>query len=318
VSPSQRPPEDGEEDWFTAAPTECDHPAESSVPPLSVVANLPVVDPDEPDWFSTPATSACDQASEPAQSEPSAACEGTDIDDESNGDESEWFGGAAQQEGEFETRETEFLPREPAATAIPGPKTSWLRRNRSAVAVGIAVVALVGLIGGGTALVSAMSSTDETPTSVADVASSSSVSSSVATATTAALAAPVAPAAHSWCDGFAKGDPITPQSSDPGSAAIAGFEAAFYARDGLKARSFGAANTQLGSAEQIAAGAAQIPENTEHCVLASQAGEEGTYSVDIFERRPDGTSVQYRQSIVTTPAPDGSARIVAITTREGQ
>ena len=313
MSPSQRPPEDGEEDWFAAAPTECEHPAETSVPPLSVVANLPVVDPDEPDWFSTPADSARDQVSEPAQPESSAR---PATDAESNGDESEWFGDAAQQEAEFESRETEFLPRVPVGASTSGP--TWLRRNRSALAVGAAVVALVGLVGGGTALVSAMASTDEPTTPVADVASSSSLSSSVATATTATPTTPAVPAAHSWCDGFAKGDPITPQSSDPGSAAIAGFEAAFYARDGIKARSFGAANTQLGSSEQIAAGAAQIPENTEHCVLALPAGEEGTYSVDIFERRPDGTSVQYRQSIVTTPAPDGFARIVAITTREGQ
>ncbi|NKS78248.1 hypothetical protein GS539_21385 [Rhodococcus hoagii] len=134
---------------------------------------------------------------------------------------------------------------------------------------------------------------------------STPISALVTESTSAAPEPETAPAAVEtpWCAGRTSGQPVPLDSSDPGLAAIAGFENAYYVdRDGFRARSFVADNARVGSAEQIGQGIAQIPVGTEHCVLAARVSD-GVYAVDLFERRPDTTSEHYRQTITTAPAP---------------
>lgn len=124
-----------------------------------------------------------------------------------------------------------------------------------------------------------------------------------------------------WCAGLAPGEPATVDSPDPGAAAIAGFEDAYYgARDGAKARTFVAENARVGSAEVLTRGITEsIPVGTTHCVVANRTGE-GAYAVDLFERRPDGATTRYRQ-VVTTVALSGSPTgevITGISKRMGQ
>lgn len=124
-----------------------------------------------------------------------------------------------------------------------------------------------------------------------------------------------------WCAGLAPGEPATVDSPDPGAAAIAGFEDAYYgARDGAKARTFVSENARVGSAEVLTRGIAEsIPVGTTHCVVVKRTGE-GAYAVDLFERRPDGATTQYRQ-VVTTVGKSGSPTgevITGISKRVGQ
>ena len=201
------------------------------------------------------------------------------------------------------------LPRGPAGVATP--KSSWFRRNRSAVAVGgaVATVVVIGL--GAVLAFSSMSSGDESPTPLTDLATSAAPPSS-----STPTAAPAA--ANAWCKGFSPRELATPESSDAGMSVISNFQSAFYAGDAVKARSYVAPDNSIGSVEQLTKGFGELPVGSEACVLASPVGN-GRYEVDLYERHPDGSNVKYRQTVVTTGAPDGSgARIVAINPREGQ
>ena len=129
---------------------------------------------------------------------------------------------------------------------------------------------------------------------------------SAAPAAPATVGPPVSPTAapSQWCSGEAAGAPVHASDTDPGTAAIARFEDAYYLdRDAGEARKAVAPDaTTVGTVEQIASGIAQIPTGTEHCVLAAPTAQ-GSYAVDIFERRPDGTERHYKQLITTAPAP---------------
>ncbi|MFF0818574.1 hypothetical protein ACFYVR_26020 [Rhodococcus sp. NPDC003318] len=118
-----------------------------------------------------------------------------------------------------------------------------------------------------------------------------------------------------WCAGLGSGAPAAVDSQDAGTAAIAAFEWAYYVlRDGARARELASANARMGRAEQISKGIQQIPIGTVHCVLVLETIE-GTYTVDVFERRPDGTTEHYPQTVATATTADGT-RITAITSRE--
>lgn len=135
------------------------------------------------------------------------------------------------------------------------------------------------------------------------------------TGTTTGRAEPE-PADTAWCAGLGAGTPASVDAADPGEAAIAGFERAYYVlRDGARAREHVAPDARVGSAEQIGKGIAQIPVGTTHCVLVRKATD-GAYAVDVFERRPDGSTTHYPQTVLTVTTPEGT-RITAITPREG-
>lgn len=180
-----------------------------------------------------------------------------------------------------------------ANSDAPTPPTR--RRRRGGV---IAVVAALVVAGALAAAGLALNSSDPEPDSVA--------------------AEPAAPAVEdtTWCEGLGAGAPATTESEDPGAAAIAGFERAYYVlRDGRRAREHVAPDGRVGTAEQLDEGIRQIPVGTNHCVLVRKATE-GAYSVDVFERRPDGTVEHYPQTVMTVTTPDGT-RITAIKSREG-
>ncbi|MFD4295374.1 hypothetical protein ACFWQG_19385 [Rhodococcus sp. NPDC058532] len=133
---------------------------------------------------------------------------------------------------------------------------------------------------------------------------------------TAPSTAAAAPDELAWCAGLGAGHPADLDAADPGEAAIAGFERAYYVlRDGARAREHVAPDARVGSAEQIGRGIAEIPVGTTHCVLVKRATD-GAYAVDVFERRPDGSIQHYPQTVLTGSTPDGT-RITAITPREG-
>ncbi|MBS2993201.1 hypothetical protein AC1659_28290, partial [Rhodococcus erythropolis] len=149
------------------------------------------------------------------------------------------------------------------------------------------------------------------PTAITDLASSAAPPAS-----STPIAAPAA--ANAWCNGFSPRELATPESSDAGVSVISKFQTAFYAGDAAKARSYVAADNSIGSVEQLTKGFGELPVGSEACVLAAPVGN-SRYEVDLYERHPDGSNVKYRQTVVTTGAPDGSgARIVAINPREGQ
>ncbi|AQA21032.1 hypothetical protein BTZ20_5830 [Rhodococcus sp. MTM3W5.2] len=186
----------------------------------------------------------------------------------------------------------------------PQSQPGWLRRHRFDVALA-AAVAVVVAGGAATALL------------LADRGSSDGT---VSPATSPAAAEADDADEETWCAGFADGEVVTPDSSDRGAAAIAGFEDAYYvARDGVRARSYVAPNALVASAEQIGQGISQIPVGTTHCLLVKRIGE-GRYAVDVFDRRPDNSANHYRHTFTTAAdpgSPTGSA-ITSITLREGK
>lgn len=309
MSDSQRPPVD-EEDWFNSPPPHAgDSSAVAATPPLSVVSSMPESDVDEAedDWFSTVPESADQDLDGGTDLDPPGTSESfADDEPPARDDDTDQFPVTPPMPS------TQFLPRSPAgAASAPEQKSSWFRSHRSAVAVGGAVATVVVLGVGAALALSGLSSGEESPTPITDLASSAVPPSSLTT-----TVAPVA--ANSWCTGFSPRELATPESSDAGMSAIASFQTAFYSGDAAKARSFVAPDNSIGSVQQLTNGFAQLPAGSEQCVLAAPVGN-GRYEVDLYERHPDGSNVKYRQTVVTTGAPDGSgARIVAINPREGQ
>ncbi|MFC4605871.1 hypothetical protein [Rhodococcus kronopolitis] len=191
---------------------------------------------------------------------------------------------------------------EPGVPPVPAPRT----RRRVAVAA-LAAAGLLAVVGGAVTVVTVGG------TAGADRQEVVAESGSGATAT-------VPGSDGLWCADLAPGAPATRDSPDRGAAAIAGFEDAYYgARDGSKARTFVAEDARVGGAEALTRGIAElIPVGTTHCVVARRTAP-GEYAVDLFERRPDGTTTQYRQSITTVAevgSPTGEV-ITAISKREG-
>lgn len=300
---------DDDDDWFKATSTARGGGSEEPVPPLSVVPDALNHDEDEGDWFSavgptgpaaeTTAPSVTDDAEQdvhdrdwlaetPTPSSPVS-------DDAAESDD--WVGASAP------TVPIRQIPATPRATVPARPQQSWLRRHRGAVAVGGSAVVLVAVGALAFSAVTGTASPDEATPITALVSSAPS---------TTAEATPVAE--KPWCTGRTDGAPITVDSVDPGEAAIARFQSAYYVdRDGHRARTFVTPDARVASAEAINRGInEQIPVGTEHCVLSKKVAE-GVYAVDLFERRPDTTGEHYRQTITTTP--DG-ALITAITKRE--
>lgn len=119
-----------------------------------------------------------------------------------------------------------------------------------------------------------------------------------------------------WCAGLGVGEPASVDADDPGAAAIAGFEWGYYVlRDGARARDHVAPNARVGSAERLdREGIDTLPVGTTHCVLTKKVAD-GLYVVDVWERRPDGSTEHYPQTIRTAATPDG-ALITSITVRE--
>ncbi|WP_330183208.1 hypothetical protein OHB26_05865 [Nocardia sp. NBC_01503] len=92
-----------------------------------------------------------------------------------------------------------------------------------------------------------------------------------------------------------------PGGTDSGTAAILGFQHAFYAdRDGAKARSFVAPDSPTVSpAETIQQAINEvIPKGTSYCLRITDLGAEA-FDADLTEHRPDGTTTVYRQRIIT-------------------
>jgi hypothetical protein len=299
-----------DDDWFKITSTPQDSESEDLVPTLSVVPDASNHDEDEGDWFSAvgPTGSAAEDSAPPATDEveqlngerdwlaESPLAPDTDVVD--NAEPDDWVGASAP---------TVPIQQMPAAqrAAVPAdrPQRSWLRRHRSAVAVGGSALALVVVGALAFSALAGTASSEETTPITALVTTTSP--------TTTADATPVAE--KPWCADRTDGAPITVDSADPGEAAIARFQFAYYVdRDGHRARAFVTPDARVASAEAINGGIAQIPVGTEHCVLAKRTAD-GVYAVDLFERRPDTTSEHYRQTITTTP--DG-ALITAITKRE--
>ena len=304
MSDSQRPTD--EEDWFSTAPASAEESSPVPAPsPLSVVASAPqsTVD-DEEDWFSAAPAHAEEDVVDDPDLEPAALTDASEVEPRTvSEDDTDQFPVSPPVP-------SLFLPRGPAGSDTP--KSSWFRRNRSTVAVGGAVATVVVIGVGAVLAFSSMSSGDESPTPLTDLATSAAPPAS-----STRIAAPAA--ANAWCNGFSPRELATPESSDAGMSVISSFQSAFYAGDAAKARSYVAADNSIGSVEQLAKGFGQLPVGSEACVLASPAATAGVYDVDLYERHPDGSNVKYRQTVVTTGAPDGSgARIVAINRREGQ
>ncbi|MGW0180112.1 hypothetical protein [Nocardia sp. NPDC003345] len=132
-------------------------------------------------------------------------------------------------------------------------------------------------------------------------------------------AAPPAPADALSCpasqDGAVTvGDGIGDTESGPG--AILGFQNAFYSeRNGVAAREFVAADSpSISSAETIQKAIdAQIPVDTRHCVRITERAAD-TFDVDLTERRPNGTTTVYKQT-VTTVERDGKTLLWVIADR---
>lgn len=101
-----------------------------------------------------------------------------------------------------------------------------------------------------------------------------------------------------------------------GPDAVLGFQHAFYAeRSGTGAREFVAPDSQtISSAETIQQAIDdQIPVGTQHCVRITERAAD-TFDVDLTERRPNGTTTVYKQT-VTTVERDGKTLLWVIEDR---
>ncbi|MBF6349262.1 MULTISPECIES: hypothetical protein [Nocardia] len=101
-----------------------------------------------------------------------------------------------------------------------------------------------------------------------------------------------------------------------GPDAVLGFQHAFYAeRSGTGAREFVAPDSQtISSAETIQKAIdEQIPVGTQHCVRITERAAD-TFDVDLTERRPNGTTTVYKQT-VTTVERDGKTLLWVIEDR---
>ncbi|WP_435593054.1 hypothetical protein [Nocardia sp. bgisy118] len=105
-------------------------------------------------------------------------------------------------------------------------------------------------------------------------------------------------------------------STDTGPDAILGFQYAFYVeRSGERVRKFvapDAANISTGEVIQKAIDE-QIPKGTTHCLWMFEVAP-GTYEVDLREHRPDGSTIVYKQTVITVEK-DGKTLVSSIKER---
>ena len=178
--------------------------------------------------------------------------------------------------------------------APPGPGRSWPPRYRRGLLTGVLATVVLGVL----CVFGYLVVSRAAPAPESDLIAVQEVSDS------------------DWCVGLGSGEPASVDSSDPGAAAIAGFEWGYYvARDGARARDHVAPDARVGSAERLEReGIAKLPVGTTHCVLTKQAAD-GLYIVDVWERRPDGSTRHFPQTIRTRVDGD-RALITSITVRE--
>ncbi|WP_239003970.1 hypothetical protein [Nocardia panacis] len=101
-----------------------------------------------------------------------------------------------------------------------------------------------------------------------------------------------------------------------GPGAILGFQYGFYVtRSGVQARRFVAAdNLNVSTAEIIQKAIdEQIPVGTTHCVRIAETAPR-TFDVDLTERRPDGSTSVYQQTVLTVNR-DGKELVYSIKNR---
>jgi hypothetical protein len=176
------------------------------------------------------------------------------------------------------------VTRTPAPDEEQSPKKS--RTWRGGVLAGVSVLVVVGaLAAAGLAL---NSQDSEAETASVD-------------------AAPTTPAVaeNSWCAGMGEGDVLTLESDDPGLAAIAGLERAYYVlRDGDRVREYLAPDARVKSAEELDRSVQAIPIGTTYCLVGAKVADD-VYVVNGHERRPDGTPNSWKMRIHTVTTPDG-------------
>ncbi|MGV9820429.1 hypothetical protein [Nocardia xishanensis] len=107
-----------------------------------------------------------------------------------------------------------------------------------------------------------------------------------------------------------------PGGTDSGPDAILGFQYAFYVeRSGERVRKFvapDAVNISTGEVIQKAIDEL-IPKGTTHCLWMFEVAP-GTYEVDLREHRPDGSTIVYKQTVITVEK-DGKTLVSSIKER---
>lgn len=187
--------------------------------------------------------------------------------------------------------------RRPARQTAPPPSSgsqSPVGRGLLYGGIGVAAIAVVGLVGWGA---SALIGTDD-----ADLAGPAP-----------ATAPPVTAAAVAVAD-----DPCSPGEGDQlsGEGVIAALEHRYYLlRDGGAARELMASDASLPNAAAIQQGIDSVPLGTTHCLEVTAIGPD-TYSAQITEVRPDRRN-EFKQRITTTTAPDGRVLIRSIEEVQG-
>lgn len=190
---------------------------------------------------------------------------------------------AAAEGGRRPARQTVSAPSAKAGTRTP------VGRGLLYGGVGIAAVAVVGMVGWGA---SSLIGTDG-----ADVAGPAPVTATTATSAAAAVA----------------DDPCAPGEGDQlsGEGVITALEHRYYLlRDGGAARELMASDASLPSAAVIQQGIDSVPLGTTHCLEVTAIGPD-TYSAQITEVRPDRRN-ELKQRITTTTAEDGRVLIRSI------
>ncbi|WP_067562090.1 hypothetical protein [Nocardia acidivorans] len=191
----------------------------------------------------------------------------------------------------------------PKTAAAPGkPKRSWMP-----VAVGGGALVLIAVV----ALVVVSLTRGDSGTSD-DTQAAFGPGGTVTTAAPSSIAALSCPAKRDGALTIGNG----PGGTDSGTAAILGFQHAFYAdRDGAKARSFVAVDSPTVSPAETIQQAINdvIPKGTSYCLRITDLGGEA-FDADLTEHRPDGTTTVYRQRIVTVNK-DGKHLIFTIDER---
>lgn len=281
------------------------------------------------DWFAATSQSRSTESEAAAGEEPTLSVVPAAITDA--GYDDDWFSAVGSVEATDPTAENIDEIGEPGAAVENSPLVqpapmigqrdtggaaqagqSKLRQYRGPLAVAGSAVIVVG-IGAAAVSIIAGSVTDE----IAPIAAEATPITADINPTPATSAEPTPIVEQPWCAGRTDGTPVLTDSADPGEAAIARFQEAYYvARDGVAARSVVATDARVADAESLNKGISEeIPVGTEHCVLAKRVAD-GVYAVDLFEQRPDTTTTHYLQTITTVTTPDG-ALITAITQRGG-
>ncbi|MFR9753960.1 hypothetical protein ACL02S_23375 [Nocardia sp. 004] len=202
----------------------------------------------------------------------------------------------------FDTNPESVAP-QPGTGHLPAASPRRLPRRPPRALIVTGVLAVTGVVVVCAAIL--MKPAGSTPPSVAEP-TLSAVPTAVSTT-----------AAKSWCAEIGVGQPVSETSTEPGLAAIAAFEKAYYVdRDAITARLHVAADARVGGIDELRAGIDTIPEGTTHCVLAT-AVQPDMWSVELYARQPDGPLNHYSQTITTIAAPEApkGALITAILPR---